>query len=384
MNLAIFHHLPAVGGASRVLSEYVARATAHEVTVYSRKPLGEGLYEFRRPVKIEARPLHSPRGRAGRFRRAWQLPRLGRELAAEIDSGGHDAVFCHMSDFVQAPEVLPYLRTPSLYYAPEPRRGDYESIPRVLDDRPALSPWRRRLNPRNAWLRRLDRRHVRAASLVVTHSRYTAGQIESIYGIPPEIVYLGVDTELFSPGEDKRDDFVLSVGSLSPLKGHQFVLRALAGIPRPRPRLVIAGAGGGYEAELRTLAGSLDVECEIRPAVSDLDLSGLYRQAAAVACGQIREPFGLVPLEAMASGAPVVAVREGGLPESVADGETGLLTPRDPQAFGAAITRVLADRSLAARLGAEGRRAVTEKWRWEHTVEGYDALLGRLAGADRA
>jgi phosphatidylinositol alpha-1,6-mannosyltransferase len=85
----------------------------------------------------------------------------------------------------------------------------------------------------------------------------------------------------------------------------------------------------------------------------------------------------------MATATPVVGVREGGLAETVEDGENGLLVERDPAAFGAALTRVLGDAELAAGLGARGRAAAVETWTWDRTARGFDALLARVARGER-
>jgi glycosyltransferase involved in cell wall biosynthesis len=81
----------------------------------------------------------------------------------------------------------------------------------------------------------------------------------------------------------------------------------------------------------------------------------------------------------MATATPVVAVAEGGFPETVRDGETGLLVARDPTGFGRAIARVLGDSELARRMGSAGRADAEERWQWHQTVREYDRLLARLA-----
>jgi glycosyltransferase involved in cell wall biosynthesis len=79
-----------------------------------------------------------------------------------------------------------------------------------------------------------------------------------------------------------------------------------------------------------------------------------YNRAKATVCANVLEPFGLVPLESMACGTPVIAVREGGLRESVRDGETGYLVDRDETALGAAIDAVIGDDALRRCLGTQG------------------------------
>jgi glycosyltransferase involved in cell wall biosynthesis len=93
----------------------------------------------------------------------------------------------------------------------------------------------------------------------------------------------------------------------------------------------------------------------------------------------VREPFGLVALEGMAAGVPVVAVDEGGFRETIRDGLTGLRVARDPAAFGEALRTVLDDPALAARLRGAALAEVREHWGWERTAAGYDQLLLGLA-----
>jgi glycosyltransferase involved in cell wall biosynthesis len=382
VDVALFHHYPLAGGAPRVLAEYVARA-GHQFTLYTRQPSTPGLIELDPRVRVERRPLPEPRGAIGRMRLLWSLPRLGAQLAGEIDAAGHDVVFCHPSLLVQAPEVLPHLHTPSLYYAPEALRTWYERVPssdgmgrRTL--RAILADLK--LNPYERRRRTLDRRHIRAAPHVVTHSHFTAGSLREVYGVTAPVVPLGVDAGAFSPGDPGLvDGSVLSVGALHPLKGHGFVIDALATLPAPRPRLVIVGDRGDLAPTLRAQGARRGVDVVVEAGLRFDELVERYRRATVHACGQIREPFGLTALEAMATATPVVAVDEGGFRETIEHERTGLLAPRDPAVFGAQIARVLAERPLAERLGRAGRQAAVSEWTWDRTVAGFDALLERIS-----
>jgi glycosyltransferase involved in cell wall biosynthesis len=204
--------------------------------------------------------------------------------------------------------------------------------------------------------------------------------LERAYGVHAEVVHLAVDAETFTPQPVPRERYVLAVGALHPLKGHQFVIDAVAAMPEPRPRLVIVGDRGHLEGPLRAHAEAHRVELDLRQGIPFQELLELYSGAGALACGQIREPFGLTPLEAMATRTPVVAVAEGGFLETIADGETGLLVQRDPAAMAAALGRLLDERELADALAGRGREAVERKWTWKRTAAGYDALLEALAG----
>jgi glycosyltransferase involved in cell wall biosynthesis len=381
MDIALFHHFPMAGGAPRVLAEYVAHSPEHDFTLYTRQPERPGLIPLDERVRVRRFPPLEARDALGRLRLLWQLPRYGRELAAAIDAGGHDVVFCHPSFLVQAPEILPFLATPSVYYAPEPLRALNEPVPAFgRDDSLRARLVRSGFDPYEARRKALDARHIRAAPHIVTHSRFTAEELHSVYGVHSEVIPLGVNTATYTPGNGERDGFVLSVGALHPLKGHQFVIESLATLPTPRPRLVVVADRGELGPQLEQLARVRGVQLELRKGIPLPQLVELYRRAGVMACAQIREPFGLITLEAMAAGTPVVAVREGGLQETVVDGRSGLLVERRPDAFGAALHRVLADRPLADRLSAGGREEA-ERWTWDRTAAGFGEQLERAVAA---
>jgi glycosyltransferase involved in cell wall biosynthesis len=381
VRVAVFHHLPPTGGAMRVLAEY-ARRTRHELTVYSRAP------EEPRPLgdaRIVHVPLARPDSRLGRLRMLRDLDASGAEMAARIDGDGHDAVLVLPSDLTQAPDVLPHLRTPSVYFAFEHLRAAYDDLPRLGRRGPrdllvgaGLDPYERRR-------RALDRRYIRAAPRVVTLSEHIARRLREIYGVEADVVRLGVDSQAFSPDPAvEREGFVLSVGALHPLKGHQDVIDAVATLSAPRPRVVIVGDRGELGPALEQAAAAEGVELEIRRGIDFAALVDLYRRAGLLACAQVAEPFGLIALEGMATATPVVAVDEGGLAESLTDGRTGVLVPRHAGAMGAAIHRVLADRALATALGAAGREEAVRDWTWEGTAATLDELLVRCSACASA
>jgi glycosyltransferase involved in cell wall biosynthesis len=377
MDIALYHDLPPRGGAYRVLATFVEHAVReHAITVYTpRAPEPEQI-----PLELDpARIVRLRRPVPGRpVGPVWlaTTPLAGRSAARRIDAAGHDVVFCHSSEFTKAPEILPYLRTPSVYYAPEVHRILYE--PQETRSRGARRAGEELAKQR---LRTLERRSLHAADVVVTHSAHTARSLEHIYGIDAAIVSPGVDTRRFGPGwaAGNGRPVVLSVGSLTAAKGHDFVIEAVAGMARPAPKVVVIAESGADGAELTALARRRGVDLEIRVGVTHDELVAAYRKAAVLACGQHHEPFGLVVLEAMAVGTPVVAVAEGGFVETVEDGVTGLLVARDPAAMGDALTRVLGDPALAGRLTENARDRLGATWSWEAAVAGYVALLSSVA-----
>lgn len=154
--------------------------------------------------------------------------------------------------------------------------------------------------------------------------------------------------------------YVAYAGRLASNKGLAHLLDAWAGVAKRHPSvdLILAGRDWGVGDALRGQARALGIEGRVR-FVGHLD-DATYRATIANATCLVLpsewEAFGIVLLEAMACGVPVVATRVGGVPEVVAHGEDGLLVPYgDPDALGEAIARVIEDETLARRMGARGR-----------------------------
>lgn len=205
-------------------------------------------------------------------------------------------------------------------------------------------------------------------------SAYSA-QSYTRYSERSQVIYGGVDTDLFRPFDTSRDRRVLFVGRFISAKGINYLLEA---VDSATPlRLVGQRYDEGYFRLLQNLAQGKAVE--FLTGVSDGDLVREYSSAMVTAVpsvytdvygnGAPGELLNLVALESMACGTPVVATRCGALPEVVEDGVTGFLVPPgDPRALGEKI-RFLLDRPEAARaMGAAGRERVLHKFTWERVA----------------
>lgn len=218
------------------------------------------------------------------------------------------------------------------------------------------------------------------------------------------VVPCGVDTELFTaqgPVQPRGRRFrIASIGRLVPRKGVDTVIRAL-GVLAERGmsdiELVIVGGSGGAEsleadpeaARLQALANELGVGQQVvfRGQLPRPEMPALIRSCNAVVCAPWYEPFGIVPLEAMACGVPVIASSVGGLTDTVVDGATGLhVPPRDSAALADALQRLLNDEQFAARLGAAGRERAAARYCWDRiaadTERVYAQVVSRLAAAE--
>lgn len=225
----------------------------------------------------------------------------------------------------------------------------------------------------------------------LTVSAYSAREL----GAPPartRVIYGGADPRRFYPERDTRRSGVLFVGRITPHKG---VDRLIAALP-PGVPLRIAGSEGhdpqpperDYPHLLRRVAAGRDVT--FLGAVSDGELPVLYRQAAVlvlpsvhVTCYgrhiRISELLGLVLLEAMMSGTPVVCSRIGGLPEVVQHGVSGFLVePGDEKELRERLDELLRDPPLARRLGRNARELALERYTWDmcaaRCLETYNEL----------
>lgn len=227
-------------------------------------------------------------------------------------------------------------------------------------------------------------RVLKNAALVTANSRFTECSVLR-HGVSPDrvrLLYPGTDATRFAPAARRGARVngrptILTVARLDELyKGHDTVIRSLPLVKAKCPdiRYVVIGDGRlrGY---LGRLAASLGVEQHVAflGNVSDDALPEVYRNADVFVqmsrearSGGGAEGFGIVCLEAAASGLPVIAGRSGGLPDAVVDGVTGLLV--DPEDYGIvaeSIAAVLNDPGLAQRLGEAGRLRVTSDLTWD-------------------
>lgn len=230
-------------------------------------------------------------------------------------------------------------------------------------------------------------------------SRYTRGRFASAFGPGAGLEHLpsGVDTEVFRPDPAARAELrawyrlgdrptVLCLSRLVPRKGQDMLIRALPEIRRRVDGAVLVIVGGGpYHDRLRRLARTVGVEDHvvITGGVPAAELAAHHTIADVFAmpcrtrgAGLDVEGLGIVYLEASATGVPVVAGRSGGAPETVREGETGVVVDgTSVAAVAAAVADLLADRDRAAAMGAAGRAWVGAEWRWDVLGEKLRRLL---------
>jgi glycosyltransferase involved in cell wall biosynthesis len=179
---------------------------------------------------------------------------------------------------------------------------------------------------------------------------------------------------------------VLSAGRIVEAKQHHLVIEAVAKIHHSRrPQVVIATPTSAtrhedyeYIARVTEMAKAAGVDLHIRCKPSEAELVALYNQSLMLVFMPIMEPFGLVALEAMACGTPVIGVREGGVRESVLDGKSGILVDRNPTELAEAIDHLVQNPELRDRLGQQAGVYVRSEWTWARSIDQYEKEVEKL------
>lgn len=213
----------------------------------------------------------------------------------------------------------------------------------------------------------------RDADEVIAISGHAYNQLTTYYGLDEhnvEMIPHGVDTEWFHPREKLHPDVnsekmtLLYVGRLGARKGLDMLLRSLSCLENPDIELLIAGTGR-HEERLRRLSNELRIADQVRflGYVPNDELPELYSSADIFILPSRYEGFGLVLLEAMACGTPVIGTDAGGIPTAIADGRTGIVVERDAQDLSSAIELLVSDQTRRDRMAETAyNRANKTSW----------------------
>jgi len=366
------------GGAGVVVRELAAalrRIASVEVRCFGDQSIDEPGYRVR---GYEPWPRVK---REGEERYATALETLSTNLAMARDAVDADVVHAHTwyADFggflVKQIHGIPLVVT---LHSMEPLRPWKAE---QLDRGYAVSTW-------------MEKTGVEAADRVVAVSGEMRRDILAHFDVSPErvtVVPNGVDLSIWSPTDRTdalaemgvRPPYVLFVGRVSRQKGILVLLEAAKALPRDVQVVLCAGTPDTPEA-MAEIEAAIDGDPRLlwrREWTPTEQLRQLYSHASLFCCPSIYEPFGLINLEAMACGAPVVASRTGGIPEVVLDGRTGLLVPpNDAPTLADAIRRVIEDQALARRFREEGRRRAETEFSWDRVAQRTTDLYRECVG----
>ena len=239
---------------------------------------------------------------------------------------------------------------------------------------------------------------IRESSICVANSRATKEDFDSRYNPPPnwdcEVIHWGVDTEMFRPLDIEKEEeklnfteirkrfgavspgskLILAVGRLAARKGYSTLIRGFSALNEemPNTKLVIVGRGH-LKRRLMRLAKSLGVEEDVRieSSLSFAELAQLYRSSDLVVYPSFYEGQGLIPLEAMASGVPVVTVDHGPLPEMVDESVGALFTMGNIESMVSVMREVL---NTGREKGEQGRARVLQKFTYSGNAESFEKV----------
>ena len=382
--------LAAIGGADsggqNVHVAELARALGergHHVTVYTRR---DGL---QLPDRLRAGPgvtvEHVPAGPARRMPKDALLPYMaefGDRLARRW--------------LVEPPDVAHAHFWMSGLAAHRGARGT--GIP-VLQTFHALGTVKRRYqgasDPSPPSRLQLEAGLARDAALVVATCSDEVTELAALGASAQRVAVVpcGVDLDRFTPHGPRAPRTsrhrILSLGRLVERKGVETTIRALPEVPGAE--LVIAGGGDAIaDAELARLVAAAQA-CGVRDRVYLLgqiareDVPALLRSADVVVSVPWYEPFGMVPLEAMACGVPVVASAVGGHLDTVLDGRTGaLVPPRDPAALAQRLRELLADPARLAAIGSAAATRARSRYGWGRIASEMELLYQRVRASAEA
>jgi glycosyltransferase involved in cell wall biosynthesis len=377
--LLCVEHSPAIGGAARMLLSALAALDTsrfHAVVACNPGPVAE---EFRarglEVVPVDVPMLTFEGGAAGLARSALRLARASRSIGRLTRERRAAAIYANgLASALYAAVPARFAGVPLVWHVHE-----------MYDDRMRMRPFVSLAG---------------AAARVVICVSHAAAERTAHLGAPRRrccvvhtalAVPLACKTPALDPAvpDGSTSQLLVALGAITPAKGHRIFVEAMAQVVRDHPHATALVVGAplsprddAYLEALRADVRRLGLGDRLRflgfrPDAQDI----IGRSTIVVHPSTCEETFGLVALEAMAAGRPVIAARVGGIPEVVADGETGVLVaPGDAEALARAVSDLLCDPARRERMGAAGRRVAAESFGHARMIDGLNAAFSRALG----
>lgn len=341
---------------------------------------------------------------------------IGRKLAGKLS--GYDIINPHNHPAtiwvwwaVKFNQAL--IKAKLIWFCEEPRRLLY---PRLTEKLPIEKTIKKSYFPRKGFLRRflgflyhvlisafsvpaaaikrsllifLDKSAISMFDVIASNSKFSAGLVKDIYGREAIAVHLGIDLseKASPPGPPARGKFILCVNHLLPFKNVQAVIEAYAFFAKETkepPVLKIVGTGYfKYYLEYIIKAEGLQRLVEFEGEIHGEKLKEYYSRAKMLVYTSLNEPFGLVPVEAMANSCPVIASNQGGCAETIIHNETGILVdPLSPEDIAMAMQKIFNDSEFSDHLSGRAREHVAVYFTLEKFVDRFLAALIKNEGED--
>jgi glycosyltransferase involved in cell wall biosynthesis len=226
-----------------------------------------------------------------------------------------------------------------------------------------------------------ERRALRHAVAVIATSEATAETLRRDYDVPLERLVVALPGTDPAPPAARLGFHILSLGSVTPRKGHDVLVAALGRIADLPWRCTIAGSlerSPGTASALRVQITDAGLGDRIALVGEVEDTDALYADADLFVLASRHEGFGMAYAEALMRGLPVIGTTAGAIPSVVPPEAGALVPPDDPVALADALARLLSDTAARDRASAAALEAAARLPRWEDTVSAVVALLGRL------
>lgn len=361
MKIAVFHELPS-GGARRAVNEIALRLKKNNVVdlylVDEEKNLAEKKY-FNNIYFYKFKPKiwHGKNWKIRLYKDSIeliQLHNLHKRISKDIENKQYDLLFVHASKYTEAPFILRFSSVYKIFYCHDPHyRMIYESI---LDIPEGLDPVRYMYERLNRYIRKkIDRKNIDKTNLLIANSIYTKKETLKTYGKMSKVCYLGVDEELFKPKKSKKMFDVLFIGSYQEIDGYPLLMESIK-LMKTKPKIKILVIEDQWISD-------------------DQKLRDLYLKSKVTVCLAANEPFGLIPLEAMSCGTPVLAVNEGGYKESIKNGKTGILVSRNSRLISKKLEWLLNSPKTLNSMSNSCRKHILDRWTWDISVRNIERIF---------
>ncbi len=363
MKIAIFHELPKGG----------ARQSVNEISKRLKKNNTVDLYTIGSSYKKEEEiffsnyfsfPFKSRKWKGNDWKTRlykdtiefYNLYKLNKKIFLKIKEKGYDVLFVHASSRIESPFILRFKNKNTVFFLHDPYfRLVYEN-----ESNPMVGNFVKKVYEYvfRRTLKLIDKSNVKKVNYVIANSFFTKKEFGKKYRRKAKVIYLGVDTKFFNPKLKIKKEFdVLFVGSLHYIDGYDTFQLIKNNLPKSvKIRELL------YEKEW------LDRK----------NMRSIYRSTRLVVCLARKEPLGLVALEAMACGVPVIAVNEGGYKETVINNKTGYLLRRTPKDFVTKINYLLKNKKKYEEFSGNSFNLVKSNWSWERSAEDIENYFRKI------
>lgn len=233
-----------------------------------------------------------------------KLNKIQKKIASQIDEGKYDLVIVHPDKHTQSPFILKYLKTKNIYYAHEWLRVIYEKQFIFKENVSMIKKIYEKLI--RIIIKNIDMQNINSADKIITNSIFTSKNLVKAYKLKSETCYPGVNTKKFINKKFYKRSDIIFIGDKNESEGYNLLKTIVNQLNQKYKIDIISRKRNNYS-------------------ISEAELINKLNQSKICLCLSRMEPFGLIPLESMSCGCPVIAINEGGYKESIINNKTGFL-----------------------------------------------------------